>query len=328
MEEMSSLPIECFTTKFDLDETHIPQLGIHNDGRVNRNLVARDAVQDTSFSATLRRVHYGTYQSESACLVVLDCAFRFRPRVLSRYSYASVKVTFRHAVDINNHKIKPTKPSDDPAVVNLAPKEVYGIVKTVEEKKVRDITIPLMFESPIGLSAGVEGHLGIERTEHQDNRMEVHGNLHYDDDHDEAYGATWELYENPAQGDGIFRHFRAAIILCHPADQPMWMSVTVKPSVKFSLNPERLFDKNDPFARLLQRNDEPVLLDGKTGKSDGTEISCNDFSSPDFPWSKVLWFPAEYKVSHTARLVKVSLILSIQMHDIIGFDHAKLMVLS
>jgi hypothetical protein len=285
-----------FNTNFDLDESNIPQLGIHNDGKVNRNLITRDAVRDTSFSATLNRVHYGTYKGEPACLVSIDFSFRFRPRVPSRYSYASIKVTFKRAMDILDHKTRSDDSSDDPRVVNMAPKEVYGIVKTVDDKKIRDITMPLMFRTPIGLSTGVEGHMGTERTEQQENRMEIHGNLYYDDDHDEAYGVTWELYENSAQRDGIFRNIRAAIVLCNPPEQPMWMSVTVKPSVRFSVNPARLFNKNDPFARLFQMNDKPILLDGKTPKGDSFETACDDLSSPTFPWAKVLWFPAEYKV--------------------------------
>src|SRR5256885_6294528 len=107
-----------FTTNFDLDESEIPQLGIHNNGRVNRTLITRDAVRDTSFSAVLNRVHYGRYKDEPACLVSIDFSFRFRPRVPSRYSHALIKVTFKRALDINNHRIGSDDPSDDPGVVN------------------------------------------------------------------------------------------------------------------------------------------------------------------------------------------------------------------
>ncbi|KAK3054725.1 hypothetical protein LTR09_004454 [Extremus antarcticus] len=300
---MSSPPqpaTACFTTDFDPDETPIPYRGlggIGNEGRINRMLVTHDAIRDTSFSATLQRVHYGTYQSRPACLVVLDCAFHFPPRALSRYICASIKLAFRHATDPTDPKVRSPDVSHDPAVVNLAPKEVYGIVTTVEQKYVRDVTIPLMFESPIGLSTGIEGHIGTERSGTQDNRMELHGCLLYSDDHDEAYGAAWSMYENPAHRDGILRSLRLALVLCHAVAQPMWMKVIVKPSVQFSVNPERWFGKNEVFATLLQKNDEPVLLDGKTSKSsDGTQISYNEFSSGKFPWMKVLWWPEEYKM--------------------------------
>lgn len=85
----------------------------------------------------------------------------------------------------------------------MAPKEVYGIVKTVDEKKYWDVSIPLMFEIPVGFSAGITGTAGAEKNVIEDNRMEIHGNLSQDDDHDEgANGVTWDLTENKAQKDG------------------------------------------------------------------------------------------------------------------------------
>ena len=303
-EDTASLPNATFHTTFDIDEKEVPQLGVRNDGRVNRRLATRDAIGSTGFTATLSRVQYGTYNKESACLVAIDFSFSFHPKAPSRYSYANIKVAFTKAVDASSPKIKNLAPAADPQVKNMAPKEVYGIVKTIEEKKVRDVTIPIMFESPIGFSAGMEGHVGLETTDHQENRMQIHGRLSYDDDeHEEANIVVWDLYENPAQKDGIFRDLRGVIIVANPAAQPMWMKVTVKPSVKFSMDPGRLFGKNDPFARLFQMNDDPVLLDGKTEELGMVEIESNDFSAPKFPWGKILWLPAEYKVLNCSSVV-------------------------
>jgi len=287
-----------FETDFEIDEAaSAPQLGIQANGKINRRLVSQERVGETSFSAALHRVQYGTYKEAPACLVVLDFTFRFKPKVASRYSYASVLVSFTRAVDIRNHKILAADPSEDPKVVNMAPKTVYGIVKTVDEKTVKDITVPVMFESPIGLFAGVELHARMEQTKQQENRMEIHGQLYEDDDHvDEANAVSWDLFENPAQKDGILRNFRTAIVVQNPPGQAMWMKVIVKPSVKFSVDVRRLFGKNDPFARLLQQNDDPVPLDGITAKAGQLDLGCDDFTSPEFPWSKVLRMPIEYQV--------------------------------
>jgi hypothetical protein len=287
-----------FCTDFELDESSEPLLGIHNKNRVNRDLATQERIGRTSFSAQVLRVQYGTYLGDHACLVGLNFSFRFRTNVACRYSYAEIRVAFTRAIDIQNHKTRNTNPLDDPRVKNLAPKEVYGIVKTVEEKKVFDVTIPVMFESPIGLKAGVTSQVRNEKTEHQENRMEIHGHLYFDDDHDEdANAVTWDLSENDAQKDGIFREVKVAIVVLNPADKPMWMDVSVKPSVKFSADPRRLVAKNDAFARLLQKNDEPVLLDGKTPKTGQSDLGCSDFSSTTFPWDKVLRLPVEYAVS-------------------------------
>lgn len=124
-----------------------------------------------------------------------------------------------------------------------------------------------------------------------------HGDLYWDDDHTEAaFGATWDLRENKILKDGIFRHFQAVLVVENPVGSEMWMHVIVEPLMKFSLNPGQYFTKNDVWARLFQRNDQPILLDGRTcmGSLVGQDI---DFSSPEFPWAKVVWMPAEYNVS-------------------------------
>jgi hypothetical protein len=69
-------------------------------------------------------------------------------------------------------------------------------------------------------------HASMETTEHQDNWMEIHGQLYEDDDHvDEANAVSWDLFENPVQRDGIFRNFRGAIVVLYPPGRPMWMEV-------------------------------------------------------------------------------------------------------
>jgi hypothetical protein len=296
-----------FTTEFDIATKSDPQqLKVHNKEVVNRDLITRDSIRDNSFSAVLHRVHYGTYSGRPACLVSIDFSFSFRPKVAARYSHATITATFRRAIDKKRPKIISKDPSGDPKVVNFAPKEVYGFVKTVEDKAIRDLSIPVMFESPVGVSLGFEGHLGLERTEHQDNRMEIYGSFQTADDHSEgAIGVEWKLEENRTQCDGIFRDFRTAIVLINPPEQPMWMSVEVKPSVKFSVNPEHLFKKTDPWARLFQLSDDPVLLDGKTSKGDSSQLGSHDLSSKEFPWSKFLWLPVEYQASRVTFVASI-----------------------
>jgi hypothetical protein len=189
-----------FDTDFILEEAEAPQLGIKASDKINRRLVTQEKIGSSSFIAVLDRVQYGTYNGTPTCLVALDFTFRFGPKAVSRYNEAHIKVSFTRAADANNHKTRNEDPDLDPKVQNMAPKSVYGIVKTVEEKTVKDFTVPVMFESPLGLSAGVELHAGMERTEHQESRMEIHGQLFEDDDHvDGANAVFWDLYENRAQ---------------------------------------------------------------------------------------------------------------------------------
>ena len=128
--------------------------------------------------------------------------------------------------------------------------------------------------------------------------MEVHGTFDFDDDHDDAANAvSWELTENTAQKNGIFRQFRAAIVFLSPPGQLVWMKVVVDPRVNFSVDPRHLLKKESLLLRLLQRNDHPILLDGKTSLSP-SDLGCNGFSVAEFPWEKVLQLPVEYAVSH------------------------------
>ncbi|KAH0557165.1 hypothetical protein GP486_005046 [Trichoglossum hirsutum] len=283
-----------FETTFDITEGK-PILKIHNRERVNRPLATQDEIGHTSFGANLQRVHYGTYEDKPVCLVSLDFSFRFKAKTLCRYNYAEVEVEFEKAIDPKNPELRNTSPLLDPKVVNLAPKEVYGVIKLVNELKHWEVSIPAMFQSSVGISAGITASVGAKTYATAENRMEIHGNLSQDDDHDEgANGATWDLTENQAHRDGIFRHFRAVILIQHQPQEAFWMRVTVKPSVKFSLDPRRLSQKGDVFHKLLQLNDDPILLDGKTPHGPA-DCGSNNFSSKDFPWEKVLQFPKEYE---------------------------------
>jgi|TARA_R110002003_G_scaffold9_14_gene486 hypothetical protein len=292
----ATLPLNSsFETEFVFDDAAaIPQLGIEAKGKINRHLITQDKIGSTSFSATTQRIQYGTYHGKHACLIVIDFTFRFKPKVAARYSYASITVMFRRATDSSNHRAPKAPPESDPHVVNMAPKSMYGVVTSVEDKTVHDVTVPVMFENPFGLKAGVELHTSMERLEHSEHRMEIHGQRYEDDDHvDAPNGVSWDLFENPIHQNGILRNFRAAVVVLNPPGKPMWMEVVVKPSVKFSVDPRRLLRKNDAFAKLLQLNDQPVPLDGKTPKDDQAELGCDDFTSSKFPWPMILRLPVE-----------------------------------
>ncbi|KAF1997263.1 hypothetical protein P154DRAFT_292434 [Amniculicola lignicola CBS 123094] len=279
-----------FETEFDFDDAAaIPQLGIEAKGKVNRQLITQEKIGSTSFSATTQHVQYGKYHGSPACLVAIDFIFRFKPKVLARYSYASITVTFRRATDLGNHRASKAPPQDDPHVANMAPKSMYGVAAAFEERPAHDVTVPVVFENPLGLGTAVESHAKIEDTGNTEHRMEIHGQPFEDDDHiDAPNGASWDLFEDPVKKDGILRNFRAAVVVLNPPGQPMWMKVVVVPSVKFSVDPRRLFGKNDPFAKLLQLNDQPVPLDGKTPKESQVDFGCDDFTSPHFPWANIL----------------------------------------
>lgn len=286
-----------FETDFKLESTEAPaQLGPIPVGLPNRCVITRDRIGSTSFRATTQHVQYGKYDDELACLVVLEFAFRFKPRVLSRYSSAYVRVTFRCAGDVKDSTIK-ANPEEDPLVKGFGPRRVYGFVSNSDNKLVRELKVPFAFEGG-GVHVGLETSFTTEQTAQQAHRMKILGQTYDDDEHFDKgpNGVEWDLLENEVEKEGIFRNFRGAIVVLNPRQRPMWMEVQVKPSVRFSVNPLRL-PMPEPFRRLLQLNDMPVLLDGKTNLASQVELGCNDFNSKEFPWSKILQMPVEYEVS-------------------------------
>ncbi|KAF4332401.1 hypothetical protein FBEOM_13798 [Fusarium beomiforme] len=262
-------------------------LGIHNDARVNRSLATQEHIGKTSYNAYVQHVQYGTYQGKPACLIAIDFAFRFPPLEGSRFSSAEIEVTFEKALNIQNPSVRSTDASLDPIVANFAPKTVIGQVKELESTKLFEIEVPVVFETPFG-SAGLTSRWSKETKVTEEGRMEIHGNLAQDDDHDDgANSVTWDMTENPISKEGILRSFRGALILFCRKNEAFWMRVSVKPVVKFSLDPRRLFTK-----RLVGDKDDPVLLDGKTPRGSLSCLGYSAFDSSAFPWHEVLNLPA------------------------------------
>lgn len=261
------------------DET----LGIHNDSRVNRSLAANEHIGRSGYSAYLRHVQYGFYQSRPACLVAVDFSFRFPTNSSSRFSSAEVEITFDKALDRSKPSLRCTDASLDPVVANFAPKRLLGRTRERESHETLEIMAPVTFEVPFG-SAGIAPRWARETIMTEEGQAELHGNLAQDDEHDDgANSVAWDLTENPISKSGILRTFRGVVLLFHRPAEAFWMRVDVKPVVKFSLDLKRLFTK-----RLIGRGDEPILLDGETALGDQTCHSFGAFDAEDFPWDAIL----------------------------------------
>jgi hypothetical protein len=275
-----------FDTDFFLSDEPESLLRIENNGRVNRSLATQEQIGKTGYSAYVRHVQYGTYDGKSACLVGLDFAFRFPPRAGSRFSTAEIEVTFEKAIDPQDPSVRCKDPSLDPIVANFAPKQMLGKVRERNDSMSVGVEVPITLGLPFA-SAGVTPSWSRDTTKTQEGRAELYGNLAQDDDHDDgANSVTWDLTENPVSKEGIFRSFRGIVLLfCRP-QEAFWLRVSVKPVVKFSLDPRRLFTK-----RLMQDRDDPVLLDGSTMLMHPSLSSYTEFTETGFPWPRLLQAP-------------------------------------
>ncbi|KAK0726413.1 hypothetical protein B0T21DRAFT_385675 [Apiosordaria backusii] len=122
----------------------------------------------------------------------------------------------------------------------------------------------------------------------EEGQAELHGYLAQDDEHDDgANSVAWDMTENPVSKGGIFRSFRGVVVLhLRRPGEAFWLKVDVKPVVKFSLDPKRLFAQ-----RLIGKRDDPILLDGKTTLGDSVCHGYEAFDAEDFPWDAVLKGP-------------------------------------
>ncbi|GFP58629.1 hypothetical protein TASIC1_0010044000 [Trichoderma asperellum] len=273
-------------------------LGIRNGERVNRSLATQDQIGKTGYSAYIRHVQYGTYENKYACLLGIDFAFRFPPKGIGRFSSAEVEVTFEKALDISKPALRSTDASLDPVVANFAPKQMLGQVKSWHNRKTFEISTPIIFNAPFG-SAQLSAKWSQKTALTEDGQLEVNGNLAQDDDHDDgANSVTWDLIENPVSKNGILRSFRGVVVLfCHP-DDALWIHVSVKPVMKFVLDPWRLMIK-----RLMSDRDDPVLLNGRRTLGSLSCLSHTKFDAEDFPWQDVLNLPQPLGVKEGEGLV-------------------------
>ncbi|KAL6814081.1 hypothetical protein V8C40DRAFT_255904 [Trichoderma camerunense] len=275
-----------FESDFVFSDEDDGLLGIRNDERVNRSLATQDQIGKTGYSAYVRHVQYGTYENKSACLLGIDFAFRFPPKGLGRFSSAEIEVTFEKALNISKPHLRSTDASLDPIVANFAPRQILGQTKPRDNHRILEISAPIVFHTPFG-PAQMSAKWSQETTFTEEGRLEVHGNLAQDDDHDDgANSVTWDLTENPVSKNGILRSFRGVIVLfCRPGDA-FWMRVSVKPVVKFALDPRKLLTK-----RLVGDKDEPVLLNGRQSLGSSSCFGYSEFDAEDFPWLDVLNLP-------------------------------------
>lgn len=287
MEDSVNQDIE---TEFEFDKTASTTLGgIKNKGKTNREKVTAASIKHTSFKCTLDRVQYGTYDSAPACLIEFDFWFHFENRSKSRLrcTTASIEIIFTKTADKNFTPLPNPSPDDDPVVVLFGPAKVWGLVKSVTEKQTHLLMLPFLLRTT-GLETGIQ-YVNTNHSEIEvDHRMNIQGSTIGDAEHSRDNIVRWKLDENEAQKDGIVHQFRAVVVvLLPPGDGRMKAKVTVKPTVKFSLNPARWL--------LRQTGDDPIYLDGTTNKGKALE-GLVDFHDPNFDWAQTVKVPTEYQV--------------------------------
>ena len=279
-----------FNTDFELDTSAGNTLGIHNDSEVNRGKITANRVHNTRFSCLLRTVQYGTYEKESAVLLVLAFHFGYRDEARDRYTTAAIEIEFEETSNAKLQISDPRNKNNDPEVKFIAPVRVTGTPSKEENSRKWSLEGSLTYQIPLGPAPGVTPSVEIEKSSERNRRMWLNGEMDSDDDHRYHNRVLWTTGENRVEKSGILHNFPAAVVVTLPKDPKNFvkMKVAVTPYVACSVNPIRLFPKGD----------DPIFLDRSTNKGPQYAVG-KDFSNADFPWSSVVKIPTEYEVRGT-----------------------------
>lgn len=285
-----------FRMTFDVDESDSAILSKINhiptpDGTARTNVTAQ-IIGSTSYAAKLETVQYGKYRGRDAVLLIWNMRFAFNNETFKRFMSANIKITLEECED-DTVKLPPDSernPNNDPIVVAWGPNQVCGQVTTVQHRQMWSLETPLTFGLSGVADATIQGARTNEAAFGRDSRMWIVGNTEADDDHNDDNTVCWRMRENRTQKSGILHDFPAFLIATLPnsPSRMVRVSAMVRPYIAFSLNP----------IRLLQKHDDPTLLDRKTSK--GQPIAPGiDFADVDFPLDSIIRIPTEFATELT-----------------------------
>jgi hypothetical protein len=286
-ESASHLLNANFETDFDLDTSSGSTLKIRHEGEGNREKITADRIHNTKFSAKLSTVQYGTWKTEQAVLVVFAFHFGFKNEKRDRYTSATITVEFEETRNTKLEKPPIKNPKNDPEVKFFAPVQICGTISKEGVKRQWNFEGRLGYQIPLGPDLGVKPAFNKESTTEKNRRMWITGETDSDDDHRYDNKVTWELKENKVEESGILHDLSTAVVITLPKSPQHLVKVkmSVTPFVALSVNP----------LRLLQKKDDPILLDRKTPK--GPQFGQGmDFSDENFPWASIVNIPTEYQV--------------------------------
>jgi hypothetical protein len=276
-----------FQTDFDVDESSEAILRIQHKGDPNREKATAQMIGTASFAAKLSRVQYGTYRGQEAVLLAFSFEFGFLNESVKRMTSATLKIILEEAKDNSVEYPDPRNPNNDPKIVAFGPSQICGEMTTVNNTRTWALDFLVQFQA-LGLETGPEASYETQISSTRDHRMWINGKTESDDDHDDDNIVSWNIQENKIQKSGVPHRLLAFIIATLPQGPKTMVKVTarIRPYVAFTINP----------LRLLQKRDDPILLDRLTAKGD-TIAPGVDFTDKDFPLNSLIQALTEYNVS-------------------------------
>ncbi|KAL8975238.1 MAG: hypothetical protein Q9197_000541 [Variospora fuerteventurae] len=192
-----------------------------------QQLLQEGKLGSSEFSARLRKVVFGEYQDESACLILFRVDFATAKKGWFRFRNATVEAEFEHvappaADDADKDSDDDDDDDDDeyngPLIRKFYPELVRGHISSAAE------TYGLGFEVPLSPMGGAAISAGYNITSPREGLHLVHGRLMGNPE----TRVKWTMNENEVSKGGIYEQPMFAVVVRHVREQPFAMRLKIK----------------------------------------------------------------------------------------------------
>ena len=240
-----------------------PTRNIHADAP-NRQTITEETHRHTTLQTTLLQVQYGTYNEQSACLLVFGFRFKFRTGV-HRLKSVKVHIDFSaQSAPITRTvgtSVKPTSPSI--SVINIEPKVLQGapVYEAITSTKGADAHGGNDY-------AGVQFSLQKASNYTRKRLIKIEGVVIGDEDNPDSK-VEWDITEAAQVKGGVVPMFRGAVLLQYNSPKiyanfkldaeegwrarEFWDTLNVFGKRGFDINEPLILDPAVPFGTQIQK---------------------------------------------------------------------------
>ncbi|KAL8726742.1 MAG: hypothetical protein Q9166_006537 [cf. Caloplaca sp. 2 TL-2023] len=190
-----------------------------------QQLLQEGKLGSAEFSARLRRVTFGTFDSEPACLIVFRVDFQTAKKGWFRFRNATVEAEFEEPAGHDDGDTASDDDDDDedeeytgPLIRKINPELIRGHISTAAATLGLGVVVPIL---PAG-GAGISAEYKV--TSPREGLHLIQGRLMGSPE----TRVKWTMNENEVNKGGIYEQPVFAVIVRHAEDQPFTMTLKIK----------------------------------------------------------------------------------------------------
>ncbi|KAI4090595.1 MAG: hypothetical protein LQ344_004642 [Seirophora lacunosa] len=187
-----------------------------------QQLLQEGKLGSSEFSARLRKVIFGTFDDDSACLILFRVDFASSKKGWFRFRNATVEAEFEpqieEAADDDDDDDNEEEDYTGPLIRKFYPELIRGHISSAAE------TYGLGFEVPLSPMGGAAISAGYKITSPREGLHLIHGRLMGSPE----TRVKWTMNENEVSKGGIYEQPMFAVIVRHAQDQPFTMALKLK----------------------------------------------------------------------------------------------------